>query len=277
MRKLLTYSIAFSIFVALVTFLITRPYALNSNKIFNILFNNVHRKIDYVEIVGNNLVSTEDIVFCLYTMDKKDSFILKDKQAIINSLKNFGTIETVTLKYTLPTKLTITIKERDPIMFYHDSYGKVRIIDSNFHEFYDSHVKLEYLIYLRGKYREDAVVELLKSVAKFPLIYENLTEIENFFDYRFNIILNNRLEILLPEKNLEQYFKILEGYTTKYNILKTNVYRIDFRNPNKVFIASNKNVEKYEPTPMRYVVYRENYTRDDRYQSIIANALAKIK
>jgi cell division septal protein FtsQ len=210
-------------------------------------------------------------------MDKKDSFILKDKQAIINSLKNFGTIENVTLKYTLPTKLTITIKEREPIMFYHNSDGKVKIIDSNFNEFFDSHVKLEYLIYLRGKYRENAVRELLKTAAKFPLIYENLTEIENFFDYRFNIILNNRLEVSLPEKNVERYFKILEGYTTKYNLLKTNIYRIDFRNPNKVFLASNKNVEKYEPMPMQYVVYRENYIRDDKYRNIITNALAKIK
>ena len=277
MRKILTYSISFSIFIALAVFLITRPYVLNGNKVFNLFFNNVYRKIDYVEIVGNNLVSTEDIVFCLYTMDKKDSFILKDKKAIINSLKNFGTIETVTLKYTLPTKLTITIKEREPIMFYHDSYGNVKIIDSNFNEFYDSHVKLEYLIYLRGRYMESAVRELLKTAAKFPLIYENLTEIENFFDCRFNIILNNRLEVLLPEKNVEQYFKILESYTTKYNLLKTNIYRIDFRNPNKVFLASNKNVLKYEPTPIQYVVYRENYIRDDKYRNIITNAFAKIK
>jgi cell division septal protein FtsQ len=277
MRKLLIYSITFSVFVALVTFLITRPYALNSNKIFNMFFNNVYRKIDYVEIVGNNLVSTEDIVFCLYTMDKKDSFILKDKQAIINSLKNFSTIETVTLKYTLPTKLTITIKERDPIMFYHDSYGKVKIIDSNFNEFYDSHVKLEYLIYLRGKYRENSVIKLLQVIAKFPLIYENLTEIENFFDYRFNIILNNRVEVLLPDDETEQYFNIISSYITKYNFLKTNVYRIDFRNKNKVFLASNKNVVKYEPTPTQYVVYRENYTRDGRYRNTINNALARIK
>jgi hypothetical protein len=124
---------------------------------------------------------------------------------------------------------------------------------------------------------ESAVRELLKTAAKFPLIYENLTEIENFFDYRFNIILNNRLEVLLPEKNVEQYFKILESYTTKYNLLKTNIYRIDFRNPNKVFLASNKNVLKYEPTPIQYVVYRENYIRDDKYRNIITNAFAKIK
>ena len=81
----------------------------------------------------------------------------------------------------------------------------------------------------------------------------------------------------MPEKNVAQYFKILEGYTTKYNLLKTNIYRIDFRNENKVFLASNKNVEKYEPTPTQYVVYRENYIRDDKYRNIITNAFAKIK
>ena len=277
MRKLLFYSIAALVLVVIATFIVTRPYVLNGNKIFNLFFNNVYRKIDYVEIVGNNLVSTDDIVFCLYTTDKTDSFILKDKQAIIDALKNFGTIETVTLKYTLPTKLTITIKEREPIMFYHDSSGQVRILDSNFKEFYDSHIKLEYLIYLRGKHRENAVRELLQIASKFPLIYENITEVENFFDYRFNIVLNNRLAVSLPEKNIEQYFEILNGYVTKYNILKSNIYRIDFRNPNKVFIASSKNVLKYEPTPMQYVVYRENYTRDDRYRNIITNALAKVK
>ncbi len=277
MRKLLFGSIIALVFIGIAIFFITRPYALNGNKIFNLFFNNVYRKIDYVEIVGNNLVSTDDIVFCLYTMDAKDKFILKDKQAIIDALKNFGTIETVTLKYTLPTKLTITIKEREPIMFYNDSSGRVRILDSNFKEFYDSHIKLEYLIYLRGKYRESAIKEILETASKFPLLYENITEIENFFDYRFNVVLNNRLAVYLPEKNIVQHFEILNGYVTKYNILKSNIYRIDFRNPNKVFIASSKDVMKYEPTPMQYVVYRENYTRDDRYRNIVASALSKVK
>jgi len=277
MRKVLKYSAIFSILIAIITFLITRPYILNSNKIFNIFFNNVYRKIDYVEIIGNELVATEDVVFCLYTMDKKDKFMLKDKKAIIDSLKNFNVIETVTLKYTLPTKLTITIKEREPIMFYHDSYGNVKIVDSNFNIFYDSHIKLNYLVYLRGKYNERAVKVLLKTISKFPLIYENLTEIENFFDYRFNIILNNRLQVSLPEKDVEKYFQTLDGYIKKYNLLKTDIYRIDFRSPNKVFIASNKNILKYEPTPTQYIVYRENYIRDDKYRTIISNALIKIK
>lgn len=277
MRRLVIYSGTFSLLVAMITFFITRPYILNGGKVFNIFFNNVYRKIDYVEITGNQLISTEDVVFCLYTMDKKDAFILKDKQAIIDSLKNFNVIETVTLKYTLPTKLTITIKEREPVMFYHDSYGHVKIIDSNFNDFFDSHINLNYLVYLRGKYNRDSLKEFLKLTAKFPLIYENLTEIENFFDYRFNIVLNNRLQVMLPESSPEEYLRKLNDYISKYNILKTNVYRIDFRNPNKVFIASNKNVVKYEPSAMQYVVYRENYIRDDKYRNMISSALGKIK
>jgi len=107
MKRLIIYAIIFSITIALTTFFITRPYILNSNKIFNIFFNNIYRKIDYVEIIGNSLVSTDDIVACLYTTDKNDKFLLKDKESIINSLKNFNTIETVMLKYTLPKLLNI--------------------------------------------------------------------------------------------------------------------------------------------------------------------------
>jgi cell division septal protein FtsQ len=277
MKRLIIYAIIFSITIALTTFFITRPYILNSNKIFNIFFNNIYRKIDYVEIIGNSLVSTDDIVACLYTTDKNDKFLLKDKESIINSLKNFNTIETVMLKYTLPTKLTIIIKEREPILFYHDTYGNVKIIDSNFQIFFDSHIKLNYLIYLRGKYNENATRNFLKKLAQFPLIYENITEVENFHDYRFNIVLNNHLQVILPENKVEKYLQTLEKYIIQYNLLKSNIYRVDFRNPNKVFIASSKYITKYEPTVNQYIVHRENYIKDTRYKEIISSALTKIK
>ena len=115
----------------------------------------------------------------------------------------------------------------------------------------------------------------MKMLQEFPLIYNNITEIENFFGYRFNIVLNNKIQILLPEKNAKNALSKLEKYIVKYNVLKTHIYRIDFRNKDKVFLASDAKKTVYEPEKMKYIVYKTQ-TRNEKYHQIIQNAISKI-
>ena len=275
MKNIWKYLVLCVVFILLLFILVTRAYNINSSTLFNGFFNNVYKKIDYVEVVGNDLVSTDDIISTLYNIDAQDKFILKDKHQIVEGLQKIELIESVMLKYTLPSKLIITIKERTPTMFYHTEYLNVQIIDSNFNEFFDERVDLEHLVYIRGKYNKEQIQSLIKMLQEFPLIYNNITEIENFFGYRFNIVLNNKIQILLPEKNTKDALSRLEKYILKYNVLKTNIYRIDFRNKDKVFFSSDAKKTVYEPEKMKYIVYKTQ-TRNEKYHQIIQNAISKI-
>ena len=261
--------------ILLLLVFVTRAYSINSSPIFNGFFNNVYKKIDYVDVVGNDLVSTDDIISTLYNIDAQDRFILKDKHQIVDGLQKIELIESVMLKYTLPSKLIITIKERTPTMFYHTEYMNVQIIDANFNEFFDDRVDLEHLVYIRGKYNKETIQSLIKVLQEFPLIYNNLTEIEHFFGYRFNIVLNNKIQVFLPERNTKDALLKLQQYILKYNVAKTNIYRIDFRNKDKVFFASDAKNTVYEPEKMKYIVYKTQ-SRNEKYRQIIQNAISKI-
>ncbi|MFT4968059.1 MAG: cell division septal protein FtsQ [Candidatus Deianiraeaceae bacterium] len=259
--------------VCIVFFLSTRTYSIH-NKYTN-FFSSIYRKIDYVEIVGNKLISTNTITNALYDLTSEDKFLLKKKGDIVRSLKQIPLINEVRLKYTLPSKLLITIIERKPLMFYHGKYHNIVIIDTKFNEFSDDTVDVVSLIYIRGEYKKDKIHDFFMLLHKFPLLYENLTEIEDFYGYRYNIVLNNKLQILLPENSPEKSLQKLQEYIIRYNLLKTAVYRIDFRHPNKVFLGIDKNKTVYRPEKNKYIIYKD-HTRNDKYRKIIENAISKI-
>ena len=275
MKNIWKYLVLCIVFIVLLLVVVTRAYTINGSALFNGFFNNVYKKIDYVEVAGNDLVTTDDIISTLYNIDAQDKFILKDKHQIVEGLQKIELIESVMLKYTLPSKLIITINERTPTMFYHTEYLNIQIVDSNFNEFFDDRVDVKHLIYIRGKYNKEQIRSLIKMLQEFPLIYNNLTEIENFFGYRFNIVLNNKIQILLPEKNITDALLKLEQYILKFNVLKTNIYRIDFRNKDKIFFASDPKKTVYAPEKMKYIVYKTQ-TRNEKYRQIIQNAISKI-
>lgn len=275
MKKILVFCVSLFLISLLALFIATRSYDINHGNIFNLIFEKIYKKIDYVEILGNNLISTEDITAVLYNVNKKDKFILKNKEEIIEDLGKMELIHSVILKYSLPSKLVITVNERLPIMFFYAEDLKINIVDSNFEEFYDSRVNTQELVHWRGKFDKEKAKNIFDILMKFPLIYNNLTEVEDFFGYRFNIVLNNKIQVLLPAKNIEDALSLLNSYIKKYNISRTNIYRIDFRDKKKVFFAVNADVKVYKPEKNKYFVYKAVNT-DTTYRDIIESAMKKV-
>lgn len=268
--KLLTVLLV--IFSALI-FFITRNYSINS--IITSFFRNIYQKVDIIDIQGNETIPTQDIVNALYKVNSKDKMLLKNKKEIIESLKAFPLIDSVGIKYTLPSKLLITINERKPLFFYYTQNQMPTIVDTNFKEFSTQNISLKNLIFIRGKYQKEDIEKFLKFLYQYPLIYENITEIEMFFGYRFNIVLNNHLQVLLPEKNVDKSLKMLIKFIRKYNVLNSNIYRIDFRNDQKIFFASSKDHSKYKPDTDKFLVYKQQ-TQNAQYKEIIESAIKTV-
>lgn len=261
--------------VVLVCFVlfITRSYPVHS--VVTSFFRKIYQNIDFIDIEGNDAIATEKIISAMYTVDETDKMLLKTKVEIIEALKLFPLIESVSIKYTLPSRLLIIVKERKPLLFYQTQYQVPVIVDTNFNEFTDDTYPLEKLIFVRGKYEKDTVRKFVNFMRQFPMIYENLTEIEFFFGYRFNIVLNNRIYVLFPEGDIENEVQMLLKFITNYNLLQSNVYRVDFRNRQKVFFASDAKSLRYKPEVNRFVLYSQP-EKESVYQKIIENAMSKM-
>jgi cell division septal protein FtsQ len=275
MTKVKYYTAGVIVIILLTIFAITRTYNINNFLIFDKIWNKIYKKITYVEIIGNNIIPTEDIVSMLYNTNIRDEFILKNKEQIIESLKKNQMIDDIILKISLPSKLTIAIKEREPLLSYHTPEQKFRYVDTHFHEFETSYLNPQNLIYLRGTYEKNSVEKLITTLKKYHSVYHNLTEIENFAEYRFNIVLNNKLQVLLPEINHEQALATLNKYIVKYNILNKNIYKIDFRSQGKVYIAHSNLITKYKPQPIKIVVYSKD-NQHEQYKEMIAKIMTQL-
>lgn len=263
------------VLVAVILLVITRSYNITAPLIFDKFFNTIYRKITYIDIIGNNIIPTDDIVTSLYNTNVRDQFILKDKKQIIESLRQNEMIEDILLKISLPNKLVIIIKERDPLLAYHNQYRKIKYIDVNFHEFETKYLQPKDFIYFRGKYVKDMVQQFFQTLQQYKTIYNNITEVENFADYRFNIVLNNKLHVLLPEYEPEKALQILQKYILQYDILHTTVHRIDFRSNGKIYISFNKSTTKYIPEPIRIVLYKKP-DEYEQYRKIINSAISRL-
>ena len=254
---------------------ITKTYSVENNIIFEKLWDSIYKKITYVEIIGNEIVPTEDIVSLLYNVNIRDEFILKNKKQIIDCLKANQMIDDIMVKINFPTTLVIIIKERKPLLAYHTLQRDLKYVDVNFNEFETRYLNPNNLIYLRGKYNKEKVRHLITNIKQYQAIYDNLTEVENFAEYRFNIVLNNKLQVLLPEENFEDILSILNSYIIKYDILNKKITKIDFRSAGKVYIAYSKNVTKYKPQPIKIIVYKKQ-SENQQYKDMLANVMTML-
>jgi len=254
---------------------ITKTYSVENNIIFEKLWNSIYKKITYVEIIGNEIVPTEDIVSMLYNVNIRDEFILKNKKQIIDCLKANQMIEDIMVKINFPTTLVIIIKERKPLLAYHTLQRDLKYVDVNFNEFETRYLNPNNFIYLRGTYNKEKVRHLITNIQQYQAIYDNLTEVENFAEYRFNIVLNNKLQVLLPEENFADILYILNSYIIKYDILNKNITKIDFRSAGKVYIAYSKNVTKYKPQPIKIIVYKKQ-SENQQYKDMLANVMTML-
>ena len=270
--KLIKTGIVLLIFGASFAFFSTRSYPIQS--VMALLMEKFHQHYDIIDIQGNKLVLIDEISELFFETNSQDKVILKNTDKIVEELVQFPLIKQVRVKRYSPSKVAIIITERSPLLFYYDANFNTVMVENDFDEFYDKRVPLESLIFVRGAYKKQKIQNFLKILQKYPSIYENLTEIEHFLGYRFNIVLNNKVQVLLPEsdKRLPVELEYLTRIIHQRNILHKGISEIDLRDASKIYISARN---RYQPPSNRVVLYKTP-TEDAKYEQVINNAIAKI-
>ncbi len=201
------------------------------SKDYNYLFNEINIK-------GLNNLSSNEIEKYFIKHYNKSIFLLPLRD-IAKEIKMNKWIKTVSLKSNFQNKVSIIIKETQPIGIYFngqnylliDNLGKV--ID-----FVDESRDYKYIIFFGEKAKENLADLIMHTPFSMQTIIKEAEYINN---RRWDINLKNDIKIQLPEFEIREAFEhFIEIYENLSNQDKSIIKSIDLRLPEKAIIKFNE-------------------------------------
>ncbi len=195
-------------------------------------------KVQVIEIYGNNIVSKDEILTHIYKNEfsKDDLTLINPAQKIMKSLSENPVIENVNVKRFLPNRMVVYVKEKKIILkFYNEELKRFFSITESGEilDYYSPNIKMPLII---RKFDVADAVKVYHKIQEYQNVSPFVSDFISFFEYRFDIVLNRKIIVNLPEENLEDALEVLQDLIIKNKILEKNIKQIDLRVKNKIFI-----------------------------------------
>ena len=123
------------------------------------------------------------------------------------------------------------VTENDPYAIYFQE-GKSFLIDLdgsiiteiNLNNYEDD------LLFVRGENSPELLEQLIRDISiAFPNLTQTLEEVEFIEKRRWNLKLNNKLLVKLPDENIQQSLKNLKQLFEEQEVMESNIIEIDLR------------------------------------------------
>lgn len=156
-----------------------------------------------------------------------------------NRLESIEWIKFASVERELPDKIHIAIIERKPIALGQKD-KKLYLIDDEGVIINQSEVKSHlHLPIIIGEGAEINANSLIKMLKVEPDLFNHVSSIIRISERRWNVRLDNKLEIKMPEESFEKAWKLVIKLYRKNELLNKDLKVLDLRIENKIF------VEKY--------------------------------
>lgn len=193
--------------------------------------------IQEVEIEGNKIVSTNEIVkkvLNYISASTQKNILLLNLEDLEAVLRQFGWIEKAAIRKKFPGNIIIKIDEREPEAIWQEN-KELYLIDSNGNLITDK-VTNEYLHLplIIGTNPQKEVIEFFDIIQSSPYLYSFVKEGKKTGNRRWDINLDNGVLIKLPEEEPEKAWKKLTEIEKESRILSKNIDYIDLRIENQI-------------------------------------------
>ena len=140
-------------------------------------------------------------------------------------------VKRASIKKVLPSTLKINVTENDPYAIYFQE-GKSFLIDLdgsiiteiNLNNYDDD------FLFVRGENSPELLEQLIRDISiAFPNLTQTLKEVEFIENRRWNLKLNNKLLVKLPDENIQQSLKNLKQLFEEQEVMESNIIEIDLR------------------------------------------------
>jgi cell division protein FtsQ len=186
--------------------------------------------VEHIYAEGRERTSAMEIIRSLESY--QDSFILTvDTNAVKERLEGLPWVRQATVTRQLPTTLLVRIEEHRPLaLWVHD--GRRRLIGQDGEVVPVRDVgRFRRLPVLRGAGAPSRAPELFEQLAAEPDLAQRLTQATLVGERRWNVWLDHRIEVRLPETGAEEAWRFLGKQQRETALLSRAIEAIDLRNP----------------------------------------------
>ena len=193
------------------------------------------------KIIIKGRVNTEEAdITAALDVDWYSPMIALDLDQMHKKVSALGWVRGVEIKRQMPSRLIITLEERQALALYQDDNGH-HVIDRD--GAIISGVKAEGFTHLpvikgdQAPQNAHAIIELLKAETS---LFNDVWSLTYQSNRRWDVYLRNNIRIQLPEKDTATAWSKLAEMDREHQLTKRDVMNIDLRIPNKLVIRRNK-------------------------------------
>lgn len=189
------------------------------------------------KILIEGRVNTDpDLLKALINMEKGDPSIAFHPNSARELIEKISWVEQAVVERRLPDTIYIRLTERPPFALWQKD-GKVQVIDRQGVVLSD-HIKPEYQILplVTGKGANQHAAELIDLLRAEPLIQEATDAAVRIGDRRWDLSLNNGLNVKLPENDIGLALRRLAKSHKEDQLFKKDITEIDLREPDRLIV-----------------------------------------
>lgn len=197
-------------------------------------------RVKNVLVEGREHTSFSEISASLGVRRGSSIFSLNPEQAQ-KHLENLSWVNSAMVRRNLPHTIYIRLVERQPLAIW-QTQGKRRLIDTKgvvIGDFKSSDFK--HLIVLTGKEANKNASDLLNILADFPEFQRKVKAATFISGRRWDLVLDNKVRIKLPEKNVKNALERLEKMHNEYRLANGDIGTIDLRLEDRSFLYVKDN------------------------------------
>ena len=200
-------------------------------------------RVQAVTIEGRQELSQKKILNLLQVQPNA-SILDTDLQSLHTRLMQNPWIRQATISRQLPNTIFVKIEERLPVARWQNK-GKLSVVDDEGVILTTrSMKKFRKFPIAIGKNAPKHIPGIIKKLKSSHDLYNRVTALTLVSDRRWNIQIDGRIEIKLPENNITQAWKYLEKIEKENKVLNKNVVSIDLRLTDRLIIRERGNTPR---------------------------------
>jgi cell division protein FtsQ len=196
---------------------------------------NIGLKVNEVLVTGRDETSRKRLLDAVRLV-RGAPILAFDPSEVRERVEALPWIKKATVQRLLPDTVVVRIIERQPLaLWQHD--GQYSLIDHNGTVIVDADLKrFSNLLVVVGKDAPRHAAELIQMLGTQPSLMPLVKAAVWVGERRWNLTLNNEIDVRMPEQNPEAAWAQLAEYQNKHQVLTRDVEVLDLRLPGRLIV-----------------------------------------
>lgn len=199
--------------------------------------------IKEVRVAGGSRLTSEEVTGLL-GLQKAASALTLNVAAARARFLDIPWIKEASVRVLMPGALEVTLVERTPFALWQRA-GKVMMIDQKGRKIGAyTDVRFSALPLVVGTGADEQAVELLSELERYPALQSRLRAAIFVANRRWNLKLNDGIDVKLPEHNFKAALATLAGLDKDSALLNRDITIVDLRLPDRVIVRLTEGAAK---------------------------------